>query len=177
MVGKGSGERERERRLARGGLPGHGARCVALKNRLGELKATVLSSRGYAATQINMARPQHRHTIEFAELDPVKFYTIGPALLLGVRVMTYPAALVKTRLQAQRYTAAASRVNATNTRPPKVTVMREMSRGQYSGTWDAFRSIARTEGISALYKGFASKAFGLFATMFTSHAMRGCVAA
>jgi solute carrier family 25 protein 44 len=129
-----------------------------------------------------MPRPQHRHTIEFDQLDPVKFYTIGPALLLGVRIVTYPAALVKTRLQAQRYTArAAARHGATGTTgttsstlttltartasaPRRATVMREMSRGQYNGTWDAFRTIARAEGASALYNGFASKACGLFAT-------------
>lgn len=119
-----------------------------------------------------MPRPQHRHTIEFDQLDPVKFYTIGPALLLGVRIVTYPAALVKTRLQAQRYTARAASLarrstaaGATMPSPTrKATVMREMSRGQYNGTWNAFRTIARTEGVSALYNGFASKAFGLFAT-------------
>ena len=124
-----------------------------------------------------MPRPQHRHTIEFDQLDPLKFYTIGPALLLSVRVVTYPPALVKTRLQAQRYTAATAKLKSLNAassavssasstalKKPKSTVMREMSRGQYNGTWDAFRTIVRTEGITALYKGFAPKAFGLFAT-------------
>ena len=112
--------------------------------------------------------PQVRHSqIDFSELDPVKFYTIGPSLLLAVRIVTYPAALVKTRLQAQRYTAAASKRAATSAsfvKSKKPLVTRNLSRGQYNGTWDAFRTITRSEGTSALYKGFLPKAFGLFAT-------------
>ncbi|DAZ93775.1 TPA: hypothetical protein N0F65_010467 [Lagenidium giganteum] len=67
------------------------------------------------------------------ELDKRKYYVLGPTMFLCVRAAVYPSNLVKTRLQVQ------SRANP-----------------MYTGTFDAFRKIARQEGAAGLYKGFGA---------------------
>lgn len=58
--------------------------------------------------------------------------------MFAIRSFLYPLTLVRTRLQAQ-------------------------SSGElYRGTFHAFRTIARYEGASALYKGFVVNSFHLF---------------
>jgi len=91
--------------------------------------------------------------IDWEELDLTKLYTIGPALFLGVRVITYPPTVVKTRLQAQVHVgSAAAHV------PKGGTALRQ---AQYSGTMDCFRTMIRTEGALSLWRGFMPKLVGL----------------
>lgn len=71
----------------------------------------------------------------WSELDKVRLWVLMPLGSLIVRGIFYPTTLVKTRLQAS---------------------------SAYSGTRDAFRTIWRTEGPRALYKGFSVSLLGLF---------------
>ena len=89
--------------------------------------------------------------IDWNDLDKFKFLTIGPTLFFGVRFALYPPTLVKTRLQLQDSHAALSR----NSGPRKHRL--------YRGTFDAFRVIAKEEGMAALWKGFVPKSLGIVA--------------
>lgn len=71
--------------------------------------------------------------ISWDELDKTRYFVLGPTMFLAVRAAVYPSNLVKTRLQVQ------SKANPL-----------------YAGTFDAFRKIARQEGMKGLYKGFGA---------------------
>lgn len=75
--------------------------------------------------------PKIEH-IGWDDLDKRKFYTIGPMIMLGVRLLIFPPMLIKTRLQFQKHTSL------------------------YTGTYDAFKKIFKYEGIRGFYKGFAT---------------------
>ncbi|CAG2174684.1 unnamed protein product, partial [Oppiella nova] len=69
-------------------------------------------------------------TIEWEMMNKKRFFILSAINSLGLRCVLYPLTVIKTRLQVQRH-------------------------GQmYRGTFDAFRSIIKTEGFSGLYKGF-----------------------
>ena len=70
--------------------------------------------------------------------DKFKFLTIGQPCF-GVRFALYPPTLVKTRLQLRDSPAAVSSKAAKKHR-------------LYRGTFDAFRVIAKEEGVAALWK-------------------------
>ncbi|KAA0146929.1 hypothetical protein FNF27_06886 [Cafeteria roenbergensis] len=82
--------------------------------------------------------PPSTEAIQWGELDPWKFYTIGPTVFFGVRAINHPMNVVKTRLQAQLAGAPA-----------------------YSGTADAVRSIWRQEGARGFFKGFGTSMLNL----------------
>ncbi|PWA24501.1 hypothetical protein CCH79_00011755 [Gambusia affinis] len=75
--------------------------------------------------------------IEWEDLDKRKFYSLGVFMTLTTRVTVYPASLIRTRLQVQKGKAV------------------------YSGTFDAFCKILRTEGVRGLYRGFMINTFTL----------------
>ena len=75
--------------------------------------------------------------LEWKDLDKLKFFTIGPALFVGVRFLVYPFSLIKTRLFMQSRKA------------------------MYTGTLDAFHQVLKHEGVSGLYKGFVASSFSL----------------
>ncbi|CAD5214366.1 unnamed protein product [Bursaphelenchus okinawaensis] len=70
------------------------------------------------------------HIIEWSHLDLWKYYPLAMGTSLTVRCALYPTTVVKTRLQLQNKSSV------------------------YRGTFDAFRQIAKTEGVGALYRGF-----------------------
>lgn len=77
--------------------------------------------------------------IDWRELDKRKYYVFGPTLFMGVRIVIYPATLIKTYLQLQR------------------------ADGEYKGVYDAFSKIIRNEGFRGLYRGFLPNALTVFA--------------
>ncbi|GAB9463731.1 hypothetical protein Gpo141_00001180 [Globisporangium polare] len=79
------------------------------------------------------ATPPALEHISWDELDKRRYFVLGPTMFLAVRAAVYPSNLVKTRLQVQ------SKANPL-----------------YAGTFDAFRKIARQEGMKGLYKGFGA---------------------
>lgn len=97
------------------------------------------------------------------DINRPKFYSMLTLASATIRTCLYPAALVKTRLQA----AAVP--------PPPVAVATSggagllhahgghgiLSMPLYQGTGDAFRTILRTEGKFALYRGFRVNLLGL----------------
>eukprot|EP00128_Syssomonas_multiformis_P008836 Colp12_sorted_trinity150504_noHs@32595 len=78
-----------------------------------------------------------RMDVDWEEIDKPRFFGLSCVLFLGVRAMVYPASLVKTRLQVQA------------------------KGGRYTGTFNAFKTIIREEGIRGLYKGFGIMALGV----------------
>ena len=68
--------------------------------------------------------------IEWHHIDKKKFYAVWSISYLSINMCSYPALLVKTRLQVQT------------------------TRGVYKNTFHAFTQITRTEGWRGLYKGF-----------------------
>jgi hypothetical protein len=72
--------------------------------------------------------PVKKKVITWDDLDKKKYLIINPALFFFVRFALYPTSLVKTRLQVQGRD------------------------GAYKGTFHAFRSIFRQEGIRGFYK-------------------------
>jgi hypothetical protein len=112
------------------------------------------------------------------DINRPKFYSLLTLASATIRTCLYPAALVKTRLQASGSStapAAASTVAASAPRPP-VAVAHSSSVGStmvharhgllssmpvYHGTGHAFRTILRTEGKFALYRGFRMNLTGL----------------
>lgn len=75
--------------------------------------------------------------VEWKDMDKRKFYSIGPAMFVGLRGILYPFGLIKTRIFMQRRT------------------------DMYKGTLDAFRQVVKYEGFRGLYKGFLASNFGL----------------
>ncbi|XP_007569031.1 solute carrier family 25 member 44 [Poecilia formosa] len=73
--------------------------------------------------------------IEWEDLDKKKFYSFGIFMTMAIRVTVYPATLIRTRLQVQK------------------------GKSLYSGTFDAFFKILRTEGVRGLYRGFMVNTF------------------
>ena len=71
----------------------------------------------------------------WGDLDKTRLWVLMPMASLTIRAIFYPTTLVKTRLQAST---------------------------AYRGTADAFKTIWRTEGPLALYKGFSVSLLGLF---------------
>jgi len=70
--------------------------------------------------------------ISWDKLDKRKYYVLGPTFMVGVRLLIFPPILIKTRLQVQQNSAL------------------------YTGTFDAFKKIFKSEGIRGFYKGFAT---------------------
>ena len=111
--------------------------------------------------------------IDWDSINKTKFYTIGPALFLGVRLITYPPALIKTRLQVQQFrttpknTVATLKPSSTPTPTPStkspfsISKVAHVRTGQYNNTLDAFRTIIKTDGPLALWQGFLPKTLGL----------------
>lgn len=77
--------------------------------------------------------------IEWEDLDKRKFYSLGVFMTLTTRVTVYPASVIRTRLQVQK------------------------GKSLYSGTFDAFCKILRTEGVRGLYRGFMVNTLTLIA--------------
>lgn len=75
--------------------------------------------------------------IEWQDLDKRRYYTLGPSLFVCVRGLVYPFNLIKTRLVMQQQTTV------------------------YRGTFHAFRTVVRHEGLRGLYKGFFVSTLGL----------------
>lgn len=75
--------------------------------------------------------------ILWEDLDLPKFYFWGPLVFLGIRCVSYPVNLVKTRLMVQT------------------------GKGVYRGSADAFRKVLKTEGPRGFYKGFPVFAIGV----------------
>jgi len=74
-------------------------------------------------------------TVEWHMLDKQKFYPLSMLSSFSIRCFLYPLTLVRTRLQVQQQSAV------------------------YSGTFDAFRKILRSEGIRGFYRGFWVSSF------------------
>uniref|UniRef100_A0A3Q1J787 Solute carrier family 25 member 44a n=1 Tax=Anabas testudineus TaxID=64144 RepID=A0A3Q1J787_ANATE len=77
--------------------------------------------------------------IEWEDLDKRKFYSLGVFMTLTTRATVYPASLIRTRLQVQK------------------------GKSLYSGTFDAFCKVLRSEGVFGLYRGFMVNTFTLVA--------------
>ena len=75
--------------------------------------------------------------IEWKDLDKRRYFLFGPGLFVGVRLLTFPFNLIKTRLFMQE------------------------KKSIYTGTLDAFYKIAKFEGIRGLYKGYLVSLIGL----------------
>ena len=74
-------------------------------------------------------------TVEWHMLDKQKFYPLCMLSSFSTRCFLYPLTLVRTRLQVQHRSAL------------------------YSGTFDAFRKILRSEGVRGFYRGFWVSSF------------------
>ncbi|KNC51959.1 carrier family protein [Thecamonas trahens ATCC 50062] len=72
--------------------------------------------------------------LRFRDLDLTKFYTLMPLGSATIRLVVYPAQLVKTRMQAG---------------------------ASYKSTADAFATIVRREGFRALYSGFFTNSLSM----------------
>uniref|UniRef100_A0A8C5JWH2 Solute carrier family 25, member 44 n=1 Tax=Jaculus jaculus TaxID=51337 RepID=A0A8C5JWH2_JACJA len=75
--------------------------------------------------------------IEWEHLDKRKFYVLGVAMTMVIRVSVYPFTLIRTRLQVQK------------------------GKSLYHGTFDAFVKILRADGVTGLYRGFLVNTFTL----------------
>ncbi|XP_037681673.1 solute carrier family 25 member 44 isoform X2 [Choloepus didactylus] len=75
--------------------------------------------------------------IEWEHLDKKKFYVLGVAMTMMIRVSVYPFTLIRTRLQVQK------------------------GKSLYHGTFDAFIKILRADGVTGLYRGFLVNTFTL----------------
>ncbi|XP_056135067.1 solute carrier family 25 member 44-like [Lampris incognitus] len=84
-----------------------------------------------------MQQKRNIQIIEWEDLDKRKFYSFGVFMTMTIRATVYPATLIRTRLQVQK------------------------GKSLYSGTFDAFFKILRTEGIRGLYRGFMVNTFTL----------------
>ncbi|XP_055064667.1 solute carrier family 25 member 44b [Misgurnus anguillicaudatus] len=84
-----------------------------------------------------MQQKRNIQIIEWEDLDKRKFYSFGVFMTMAIRVTVYPAMLIRTRLQVQK------------------------GKSLYTGTYDAFRKILRTEGLRGLYRGFMVNTFTL----------------
>ena len=75
-------------------------------------------------------------SIPWANINKTKYYTLMPVCNIGVRLLTYPFNLIKTRISSTH------------------TI-------HYNGTVDAMKQIIRNEGFLALYKGLPVSCFTL----------------
>ncbi|XP_006000341.1 solute carrier family 25 member 44 isoform X1 [Latimeria chalumnae] len=75
--------------------------------------------------------------IEWEDLDKRKFYVLGLCMTMMIRVSVYPFTLIRTRLQVQK------------------------GKSFYTGTFDAFCKILRSEGMAGLYRGLLMNSFTL----------------
>ena len=92
-------------------------------------------SNGQKAMVPGQINPNFIRTIEWEMMDKRKFFPMSMASSFTVRCFLYPLTLVRTRLQVQYHTDL------------------------YTGTFDAFRKIVRSEGVRGLYRGFWVSAF------------------
>ena len=95
------------------------------------------------------------------DINRTKFYSLLTAASATIRLCLYPAALVKTRLQAHGHgepTPAATTATATST---ATSARSTPTMPKYRGTGHAFRTILATEGKFALYRGFRMNLLGL----------------
>ncbi len=88
------------------------------------------------------------------DINRPKFYSLLTLASAGIRGCLYPAALVKTRLQASGSIAPAGAIVGAGT--PAVAAV-----PHYSSTGNAFRTIWGREGKLALYRGFRCNLLGL----------------
>ncbi|KAH7721953.1 Protein Y43C5B.3 [Aphelenchoides avenae] len=79
---------------------------------------------------IEPVREEELRVVEWDHLNLKMFYPMSLTGTWSVRIMLYPLAVVRSRLQLQKQTTV------------------------YRSSWDAFRSIARYEGVRGLYRGF-----------------------
>lgn len=84
-----------------------------------------------------MQQKRNIQIIEWEDLDKRKFYSFGVFMTMSIRATVYPATLIRTRLQVQK------------------------GKSLYSGTFDAFFKILRSEGVRGLYRGFMVNTFTL----------------
>ncbi|XP_058854469.1 solute carrier family 25 member 44-like isoform X2 [Acipenser ruthenus] len=77
-----------------------------------------------------MQEKRNVQIIEWEDLDKKKFYSFGVFMTMTIRAGVYPATLIRTRLQVQK------------------------GKSLYTGTFDAFFKILRSEGVRGLYRGF-----------------------
>eukprot|EP01138_Halocafeteria_seosinensis_P001532 gb/GECG01001570.1/.p1 GENE.gb/GECG01001570.1/~~gb/GECG01001570.1/.p1 ORF type:complete len:412 (+),score=19.02 gb/GECG01001570.1/:1-1236(+) len=70
--------------------------------------------------------------------DKQKYYVYGPLVFAGVRCLSHPAMLIKTRLQVQHQNS------------------------RYTGTLQALGHILKREGVRGLYRGFGVSSLNLF---------------
>lgn len=84
-----------------------------------------------------MQQKRNIQIIEWEDLDKRKFYSFGVFMTMTIRATVYPATLIRTRLQVQK------------------------GKSLYSGTFDAFFKILRSEGVRGLYRGFMVNTFTL----------------
>lgn len=94
---------------------------------------------GSAALSGTMQQKGAIQIIEWEDLDKRKFYSLGVFMTLTTRATVYPASLIRTRLQVQK------------------------GKSLYSGTFDAFCKVLRSEGVFGLYRGFMVNTFTLVA--------------
>lgn len=90
------------------------------------------------AQQEEIVHQENIKHISWDDLDKRKYYTIGPTIMLGVRILVYPPMLIKTRIQVQKH------------------------KSSYNGTLDAFRKIYKYEGVRGFYKGFGTSTLSMF---------------
>ena len=83
----------------------------------------------------NSSTPDDIKTVEWHMLDKQKFYPLSMLSSFSIRCFIYPLTLVRTRLQVQQQSAV------------------------YNGTFDAFRKIAKSEGVRGFYRGFWVSSF------------------
>ncbi|KAA0723588.1 Solute carrier family 25 member 44 [Triplophysa tibetana] len=84
-----------------------------------------------------MQQKRNIQIIEWEDLDKRKFYSFGLFMTMAIRATVYPATLIRTRLQVQK------------------------GKSLYTGTYDAFCKILRSEGLRGLYRGFMVNTFTL----------------
>ncbi|XP_069796449.1 leucine-rich repeat-containing protein 71-like isoform X2 [Narcine bancroftii] len=85
----------------------------------------------------SMENKRNIQIIEWEDLDKRKFYLFGLLMTMVIRLSIYPFTLIRTRLQVQK------------------------GKSLYSGTFDAFGKILRSEGPAGLYRGFLVNTFTL----------------
>jgi hypothetical protein len=95
----------------------------------------------YEAVIINPVKEDRNVTafsIPWSHIDKRKYYALMPVTNIGVRLLTYPFNLIKTRMSAFPSTSSSFHIE---------------QHVQYKGTFHAMRNIIKEEGFFALYKG------------------------
>ena len=77
---------------------------------------------------------------EWSEVDPVRLFSVGGGMMLGVRLCLFPFSLIKTRLQAAPVVAVAAPLQAA------------------PGVIGTAVGVVRAEGVRGLYRGFGMSA-------------------